>query len=47
MLCSYHYLTLERVSKIYSSFPFFPDILSETLLSFSVVPTPVNLSYDK
>lgn len=41
--CSYHYLTLERVSKIHSSFPPFPDILSQTLLSFSVVPTPVSV----
>lgn len=41
--CSYHYLTLERVSKIHSSFPPFPDILSQTLLSFSVVPTLVSV----
>lgn len=34
---------VRKVSKIHSSFPPFPDILSETLLSFSVVPTPVSV----
>lgn len=39
----YHSLTVGRISGVRSSFPPFPAILSETLFSFSMVPTPVNL----